>query len=297
MIHLARHQTILQRLRLATLDQVRVFQGETIKAHGKGRRDILRIQTYDETGAPLVLYLKRTWRAYTKDGLRTLLRHGRVHSISWQEWENSLSLHQAGLKTAPLVAYGEDCGWLRERFSFLITESVEGEGTLEQFLQECHHPEHRHRVLDALARSIRKMHEAGLAMPDLFTRHIFLDLPGDQPVFYFIDMARLDRRAGGSVSGRVRDLAALNVTAPLRHVSMRERLRFLRIYYGRIDRKLVAGISARMKRLLRRRKYAGFYKCADRDSDHSGRLQLLKNDQGVIQSSSLAKPSSAESCP
>lgn len=297
MIHLARHQSVLQRLGLAALDQVRVFQGETIKVHGEGRRDILRIQTHDETGAPLVLYLKRTWRAYTKDGLRTLLRHGRAHSVSWQEWENSLSLQRAGLKTAPLVAYGEDCGWFRERFSFLITESVEGKGTLEQFLHECHDLEHRRRVLDALARNIRRMHEAGLAMPDLFTRHIFLELTGDQPAFHFIDVARLDRRAGGSVSGRVRDLAALNVTAPLRHVSMRERLRFLRIYDGWIDRKLVAGISARMKHLLRRRKYAGFYKRPDHDSDNSSRLQFLKNDQDVIQNSSLSQPSSAESRP
>ena len=258
MIHLARHQTVLQRLGLSTLEQVRAFQGETIKAHREGRRDILRIQTCDETGAPLVLYLKRTWCAYKKDGLRTLLRHGRVWSVSREEWENSLRLHQAGLKTAPLVAYGEDCGWWHEHFSFLITESVEGEGTLEQFLQECRDPGRRQLVLDALARDIRRMHQAGLAMPDLFTWHIYLELAGDQPVFYFIDMARLDRRAGSSLSGRIRDLAALNVTAPLRLVSTRERFRFLRVYDGKIDRKLLRGISARMEQLLHRRKYAGF---------------------------------------
>lgn len=258
MVLLARHQSVLQRLGLSTLEQVRTFVGETIKAHGEGRRDILRIRTSDETGAPLVLYLKRTWRAYKKDGLRTLLRHGRVWSVSRQEWENSLSLQHAGLKTAPLVAYGQDCGWLCERFSFIITESVEGKGTLEQFLKECRDPMRRQLVLDALARNVRQMHEAGLAMPDLFTRHIFLELTGNQPVFYFIDLARLDRGRGVSWSRRVRDLAALNITAPVCCASARERLRFLRIYDGQIDRKLIHDISARMAHLLRRRKYAAF---------------------------------------
>jgi len=259
MIHLACHQSVLQRLGLATLEQVRAFQGETVKAHSEGRRDILRIQTHDDTGAPLVLYLKRTWRAYIKDGLRTLLRHGRVHSISWQEWENSLSLHQAGLKTAPLVAYGEDCGLFRERFSFLITESVDGRETLQQFLKDCHEPVRRRSVLDALARNVRQMHEAGLAMPDLYTRHIFLEIEDGQPAFYFIDMARMDRGGSVSRSHRVRDLAALNATAPLRQVSTRERMHFLQVYFGgSVDRELIQGVAARMEHLLSRRKFADF---------------------------------------
>ena len=258
MVLLARHQSVLQRLGLSTLEQVQAFQGEIIKAHGEGRRDILRIETSDETGAPLALYLKRTWRAYKKDGLRTLLRHGRVWSISRQEWDNSLRMQQAGLRTAPLVAFGQDCGWLCERFSFIITESVESDGTLEHFLKECCDPVRRRLVLDALARNVRQMHEAGLSMPDLFTRHIFIEETGDQPVFHFIDVARLDRGKGVDWSRRVRDLAALNITAPLCCVSTRERLRFLQIYDGQIDRKLVHGISARMAHLLLRRKYAGF---------------------------------------
>jgi hypothetical protein len=118
-------------------------------------------------------------------------------------------------------------------------------------------------VLDALACNIRRMHEAGLAMPDLFTRHIFVDVTGDQPVFHLIDMARLDRQARLSRSLRARDLAALNITAPLRIVTPRERIRFLRTYGGQLDRKLIKGIAARMEHLLRRRKHADFQTPAD----------------------------------
>lgn len=286
MIHLARHQTVLTRLGLSTLDEVRAFRGDPVRARGEGRRDILRIETCDATGGPLVLFLKRTWRAHQKDGLRCLLQHGKVWSIARQEWENSRCLQRAELRTAPLVAYGEECGWWCEHFSFLITESVEGEGTLEQFLRECINPCRRRTVLDALARKIRKMHNAGLAMPDLFGRHIFLELAGAEPEFSFIDVARLNQRTGAWRSRRARDLAALNITAPLRHVAIRERLRFLQIYDGRIDRKLVSAISTRMTHLLRRRKHAGFYQTAEPEGSLGSGLQLSRD---IIRNSSPAK--------
>ena len=263
MIVIARHQSVLQKLGLSTLQQVQSFQGETVKVHGKRRsRDILRIPTIDDTGAPLVLYLKRTWRPHLKDGLRSLLQRGQVWSISRREWENSLSLQHAGLKTAPLVAFGESCGWFGERFSFLITESVPCNVTLQQFLEYCHVPVLRRRVLEALARYVSRVHEAGFAMPDLYTRHLYMDFTGDKPAFYLIDMARLDHPSRVSLSRRVRDLAALNVTAPLRDVSSRERLRFLQAYNRPLARRLVHGITLRMKHLLQRRKHADFEQSA-----------------------------------
>jgi tRNA A-37 threonylcarbamoyl transferase component Bud32 len=110
-------------------------------------------------------------------------------------------------------------------------------------------------VFDALAREIRKMHDAGLASPDLFTRHIFLQR-GAQEKFCLIDMARLDRRRKLSAKLRARDLAALNITAPLRFVSKEERQHFLDAY-GR-DVELGCLIQRRMQHLLRRRKFADY---------------------------------------
>jgi hypothetical protein len=112
--------------------------------------------------------------------------------------------------------------------------------------------------LHALALDIRKMHNAGLASPDLFTRHIFVDDTPDTPTFCFIDMARLDRRHTLPSSLCARDLAALNVTAPLRHASLRERLRFLKHYSGQDTRTLLPLIRVRVNHLLRRRKFRDF---------------------------------------
>jgi tRNA A-37 threonylcarbamoyl transferase component Bud32 len=257
---IAKHAPLLEKLGLSTLDQVKAFQGELVKDH-RGRRDILRIRAIDADGAGRVLFLKRNWKPYRKDGLRSLLRHGRVWSQSRQEWENLRALEAAGLMVAGLVAYGEDCGPLWERFSFLITEAATGGQTVEQFIATCRDQALRLRVFEALARTIRKMHDAGLASPDLFTRHVFVDPDRDVPEFCLIDMARLDRHRCVSRALRARDLAALNLTAPLRFVSARERLRFLHAYAGSVDRRFVWRIRIRANRLLRtRRKFRDFGK-------------------------------------
>jgi tRNA A-37 threonylcarbamoyl transferase component Bud32 len=254
---IARHEALLRQLGLSTLEQVKKFRGDLVKSH-RGNRDIFRIFAGSIDGRELILYLKRNRRPYRKDGLHSLLSRGTVWSLSRQEWENMGRLQRAGVQVAPVVAYGEECGWLWEKYSFLVTEAAPGQQSLEQFLRECPEQRVRRAVLDALARTIRRMHEAGLATPDLFTRHLFVDSTTRPPSFYLIDMARLDCRQPLTEAMRARDLAALHVTAPLRFVSTRERLRFLRVYEGRIDRRLLDLIGRRADHLLRRRKFRDF---------------------------------------
>lgn len=252
----------LSNLGLTTLSGVKSYRGEVLKNH-KGSRDVLRLTVNDTEGRTRVLYLKRTWKPYKKDGLLSLLQRGRVWSVSRREWENSKALDAAGLKTAGLVSIGEECGPLWERFSYILTAEATGTQTLERFLQSCLDSARRQRVLDALAMEIRKMHLAGLASPDLFTRHIFIDEAPATPSFCLIDMARLDHQRTLTASLRARDLAALNITAPIRHASARERLRFLKQYAGADSATLLPLIQARMKHLLHRRKFRDFAKPAE----------------------------------
>ena len=234
MIEIAKHRAALEALGLTTLDGVRRYEGEHVKRQGV-KRDVLRITLPDTT-----LYLKRNWRPYKKDGLASIAKRGEVWSIARQEWENSRALQRAGLHTAELVAFGEECGPLWEHFSFIITEAAPGTPLSESFLS-----------LEALAKEIRKMHAAGLFSPDLFARHIFVD----DDRFTLIDMARLD---DGPAS---RDLAALNVTVPLRSVSTKQRIRFLKAYGGR---HLFRQIEERVRYLLKhRRKFQDFLSNSD----------------------------------
>jgi hypothetical protein len=223
MIEIFKHRAALEALGLATLEGVKAYTGKPLKTHG-GKRDVFRIEI---PGA--ILFLKRNWCPHKKDGVASLLRSGKVWSVAKREWENYLALRRAGLHTAEPVAYGEDCGSLWERFSFIITEAAPGRPLDESFVN-----------LDALAKEIRKMHDAGLFTPDLFTRHIFVD--GDR--ITLIDMARLDNGPAE------RDLAALNVTAPLKQITAKQRLRFLKTY-GRPE--LFKPIERRVRYLLKHR--------------------------------------------
>ncbi|HOY58285.1 MAG TPA: lipopolysaccharide kinase InaA family protein [Verrucomicrobiota bacterium] len=268
MVVIARHRAVLERLHLGTVAEVKAFSGPLVKNH-RGHRDILRIVTTDDDGKPLTLFLKRNWKPYRKDGLISLLRHGRVWSVSRQEWANGLALEEAGLRTAPRVAYGEECGPAWEKFSFILTEAADGRHTIRDFLRDCHDAARRRRVLDALAVEIGKMHAAGLASPDLFTRHLFVEDAAARPRFCLIDMARLDARRSLSMRHRARDLAALHVTAPLRLATVRERLRFARIYAGHDARALLKCIGRRTRRLLKRRKFRDFFASADSDDTPS----------------------------
>lgn len=252
MLVIANYEEALRPLGLDTMEGVKTFRGELIKNH-KGRRDIQHL-TITANGRPLRLFLKRNWRPYKKDGLNSLLTRGAVWSQSRTEWENSLALRRAEIAVAEPVAVGEECGPLWENFSFIITAAARGEMTVDEFLQKNPAPSERQQVFDALARFVRKMHDAGLASPDLFTRHIFL-VRGAAPEFCLIDMARLDRRAKLSPALRARDLAALHVTAPRRFLSTPERLRFLEIY-GATE--LQPRIESRARHLLTRKKFQDF---------------------------------------
>ena len=228
MIEIAKHRAVLEALGLTTLGGVKAYTGQPLKTH-RGKRDVFRIEIPGAT-----LFLKRNWSPHKKDGLASLLKTGKVHSVAKREWDNSLRLQRAGIRTAELVAFGEDCGLLWENFSFIITEVAPGKPLSESFVK-----------LDELAKEIRKMHDAGLFTPDLFTRHIFVS---DQ--FTLIDMARLDD------GPPERDLAALNVTTPLKQISAKQRLRFLQVY-GRPE--LFRPIERRVRYLLKhRRKFSQF---------------------------------------
>ena len=163
---IAKYQQLLQQLGLATLEQVKAFQGQLIKNH-KGRRDILKISVTGNASRPLVLFLKRNWKPYKKDGLASFFSHGEAWSQSRVEWENSRALLRAGLRAAEPVAFGEDCGLLWEKFSFLITAAAEGDQTVGEFLQSCRDRAQRRRVFDLLAREIRKLHDDPLELDEL----------------------------------------------------------------------------------------------------------------------------------
>jgi len=250
------YKTELAALGLGTIEGIKRFEGCFVDQH-PGRSDTAEITIERPGGQPLTLFLKRNWQVRKRNALWSPLRRGSVWSAARIEWENMRALEAAGIPTARLVGFAEECSGLSERFSSIITESA-GEMSIVQFIAECRDRERRAQVFSGLARLVRRMHDTGFASADLFARHIFVEGAAEKPVFKLIDMARLDRRAALSRRLRARDLCSLNASAPVRHVSAKERIRFLRAYAGEVDRDLVRRIERRMRRLLKRPKFRGF---------------------------------------
>jgi hypothetical protein len=64
-VEIAKHREDLEQVGLSTIPGAKAFRGELVKNH-RGRRDILKISLPDSDGK--VLFLKRNWRSYKKDG-------------------------------------------------------------------------------------------------------------------------------------------------------------------------------------------------------------------------------------
>jgi len=117
----------------------------------------------------------------------------------------------------------------------LLTERVPGGRPLNEWLRDDPAPAARRHVTWALARLVRRMHEAGLTHRDLKAPNLLVapaDAARPRPVLVDLDGLRQRRRV--SVRRRGRDLARLGVSLEEWGVARAtDRLRFLRAYLGR----------------------------------------------------------------
>jgi hypothetical protein len=100
-----------------------------------------------------------------------------------------------------------------------------------------------------VAELIRRFHHAGFCHRDLYLAHIFISFKknGD-PIFYLIDLARVFKMGWRKERWIVKDLGALNYSAPGKIISRTDRLRFLKIYLG--TRKLSQAQKRLVKKIL-----------------------------------------------
>ncbi|MBL7139917.1 MAG: hypothetical protein ISS74_03325 [Planctomycetes bacterium] len=117
----------------------------------------------------------------------------------------------------------------------LVTERVAGAQPLAEWLQAGPAPAARRHVTWALARMLRRLHDAGLAHRDLKAPNILVAPADDpRPKVVLVDLDGLRRPVHVSARRRGRDLMRLAVSLEEWGVARRtDRLRFLRTYLGR----------------------------------------------------------------
>lgn len=223
--------------------------------------------TLDDGGRERAFYIKRHGRSSLKEYLKPLL------SLRWpilgarNEWNALLAFHEAGLPTMTPVAYGQHGG-----NSFLITEALENCTKLSELqfppdqsaagvnyrVDAAHTRSSRRSLVTRIAQMTQRMHNAGLHHQDYYLGHLLLPNSrtargSDSNRIYIIDLGRVRRQQPLSQRWIVKDLAQLNYSA--QHVSLTDRLRFLREYLGHkpgaADRKLIARIAAKTASIAR----------------------------------------------
>lgn len=224
-------------------------------------------------------YLKRFRRPPLGEQVRRWREGGWGLSTAGIEWRNSRDLAAAGVNATSVVAFGQHMAGPVELASAVLLAEVPGI-SLERWV-----PVHlaspgqerdwatRHRRIDALAALVARFHAAGFVHRDLYLCHVFLLDPGrgagpagnadsraarpEHPEYCLIDLQRMFRPRWRRVRWFVKDLAALDFSAPDGRVGRFDRLRFLARYVQQCPaageaRRLAGKVAARSAQLRAR---------------------------------------------
>jgi len=229
-------EPLLRRNGLDDFDTLmRLKEGEIVKQVIK-ERSTVRFYVPDGNGNTLV-YLKRYRYALIPSLLKQCLSLSKSYSAI-HEWRSILAFKDADLPTMTPIAVGMRRKALSWNESFLLTQSIPQVITLEKMVGKDFilplgkaRQEQKRVLIERLAVLARDMHKAGFKHQDFYLCHILIDWSNlDDPLLYIADLHRARRQRKGQGRWRIKDLAALNYSAPTKIVSRTDRLRFLKAY-------------------------------------------------------------------
>jgi hypothetical protein len=127
------------------------------------------------------------------------------------------------------------------RESFLLTKGLTDTVRLTDLIQSRFAPPLNSKTLyekmmliRKLALLTRKMHNSGFSHRDFYLCHILARKHATQWwELYICDLHRVERRDNVSMRWRVKDLAALNYSAPENLISLKDRILFLKEYLNK----------------------------------------------------------------
>jgi len=181
---------------LKSFDDFFYFSGG--KKINKNKKRDVSILTFGDEPNRKVFFLKRFRYPHFKDMFFAWRNFGWLCSQARCEWENARFLLDNGIGTYKPVCYGEQIRFGLERKSFFITENVQGQCLTDFVRQKWHHlkTEQKEKIIVSLAKFIRKVHDVGLNLPDLYLWHIFISETehsegGNEYEFAVIDLHRM----------------------------------------------------------------------------------------------------------
>lgn len=196
-----------------------------------------RFTLTDAAGREHTFYVKRYHHPPIGDQLRRIFSGSPGESMAVRECRCIKRLNQIGISTLQCVAVGQRMLGLTERQSFLITAAL-NDVSLERYAADILRgdspppsPRLRRYIICQLALAARTLHAARCFHRDLYLSHVFLHRNADGSVaLRLIDLARMLVKPRQTLRWKIKDLAALDYSAPRPLVTRTDRLRFL-LYY------------------------------------------------------------------
>jgi len=209
---------------------------------------------------PRTVFLKRYDNPPALSQLKSWLCHRGRRSCAFFEYEAADKLGQTGINTPKVVGWGEEWGRIFEKRSFIITEKIPQAEALERKLPDYfkapptqENLKLRKNFIVRLAAFIRKFHGAGYRHRDLYFSHVFYGIDGR---FYLIDLARCFEPNLLAERFRVKDIAQLYYSAPMKYFTKTDRLRFYFEYAGQKrlaqeDKMFISKVLGKVRRIAR----------------------------------------------
>lgn len=181
------------------------------------------------------------------------LVRGRIPVLGAEnEYSAIRRLEELGVDTMTPVAFGQRGANPATRRSFIITEALAPTIALDEHCRAWRDtppaPRWRHAVIKRVADMARRMHAGGVNHRDFYLVHFLLHLdPEPTPADFrlsLIDLHRAQLRAATPRRWRDKDLAALHFASLEARLTDRDRLRFVRSYFGRPLREVMRDEAA-----------------------------------------------------
>ncbi len=197
-------------------------------------------------------------KAHTGVGWREILKNlsyfRRPVLGAENEWHGIHRLQRLGINTMHVAGYGTTSSNPARRRSFIITDELPANMSLEEFCSRWHERPARtpseirlkRWLIRNLADIARTIHANGANHRDFYLCHFLIDahnLPHDlEPEnckLYLIDLHRMQLRRKTPVRWLVKDIAGLYYSSMDIHLTSRDLLRFMRVYRGKPLREIL----------------------------------------------------------
>jgi len=216
-------------------EEIMRLSGETIRKQDS--RHTFRISLMGK-----IFFIKQHRGVGWKEILKNILQLRLPILGASNEWCAIQRLHELGIDTMTVAAYGQRGKNPAKRESFVITEALENTTTLAVLVEEwAKNPPPvrlKYALIYKVAKITRVLHENGINHRDLYICHFRLPLwvlekqLFDDPPLFLMDLHRAQIRPKTPIRWIIKDLAALYFSSADIGLTQRDFFRFIKTYHN-----------------------------------------------------------------